>query len=268
MKLTRRVALNGVWLDDIDGRIVISSVEPADGRENISAVDAASGFGQRVTGKRRSTLDMVVKFRILERGKSASGMQGRSEVLEAVNAWAANGGVLTVNYKPDRQLNVILVQAPGEGSLWDYTKEYSLTFRAYAIPYWEQETARSTTIGGGVSSASGTVQIDGSVETQADVSLLNTSGMTINTATVIVAGKSMSFTSLNMGANESLRIDHNSAGLVRIRVRSATGVYRSVMALRSTASANDFLAQPGSRAISFSAQRACRMTVSWRARFL
>ena len=97
MKLTRRVALNGKQLDTVDDRIVISSVEPGDGRENITAVDAASGYGQRVTGNRRSTLDMVVKFRIQEHGRNKDGLQSRAEVLEKVNAWAAAGGVLTVD---------------------------------------------------------------------------------------------------------------------------------------------------------------------------
>ena len=268
MILKRRVALNGVWLDEVDSRICISAVEPADGRENITAVDAASGYGQRVTGMRRQTVDMVVRFRIHEKGRSESGMQARSEVLEAVNAWAAGGGYMTVNYKPDRRLFVRLVQAPGEGSLWDFSKEFTITFRAYGIPYWEQETAKVVTFGGSSSSGSGAMQVDGSVETQANVELLNTSGMAIANATVTVDGKTMSFTGLGLAANETLVIDHTDEGLVRIRIRSAGGSYRSAMAIRSSSSADDFRTKPGNRTASYSAQRACRMTVGWRARYL
>ena len=57
-------------------------------------------------------------------------------------------------------------------------------------------------------------------------------------------------------------------GLLRIRIRSAGGAYRSVMALRSISSADDFRVKPGTHGCSYSAQRACRMTVSWRARYL
>ena len=78
MILKRRVALNGVWLDEVDSRIAVSSVEPGDGRENISAVDAAAGYGSRITGERRQTVDMTVKFRIHEKGRSEAGMQARS----------------------------------------------------------------------------------------------------------------------------------------------------------------------------------------------
>ena len=145
------MALDGVWLDEVDRRIVISGVEPGDGKESISAVDAAAGYGQRVTGSRRSTLDIVVKFKLLQRSRSEGNMAERAQLLEAVNAWAASGGVLTVNYKPNRRLNVVLAQAPGEGSL-DFGRvlgildrwlpadapvllEHMETFDAYAAAY-------------------------------------------------------------------------------------------------------------------------------------
>ena len=267
MILKRRVALNGVWLDEVDSRITISSVEPGDGRENITAVDAAAGYGQRITGNRRQMLDMVVKFRILEHGKSPEGMQNRAEVLEKVNAWAANGGYLTVNYKPNRRLAVILAQAPGEGSLWDYTKEFTITFRAYGVPYWEQETANSQVFGGGSASGSRAFQVDGSAKTQVDVQLANTSGMQINTATVNIGGNVMRFTGLGLNGGETLVIDHTADGLLQIWIRSG-GSWRWASDKRSADSANDFMVTPGSKSASYSADRACQMAVSWRARFL
>lgn len=266
MILKRRVALNGVWLDEVDDRIVIDGIEPGDGRENIAAADVAGRYGQRITRNRRSTVDMVIRFKMLEHGRNTVGMTERSQLLEKINAWASGGGYLTVNYKPNRRLNVILTQAPGEGSLWDYTKEFSLAFRAYGVPYWEDETAISQTFGGSSASGSRNIQIDGSAETQADVELANTSGMVINTASVSVGGKTMAFTSLGLRGGEVLVIDH-SDGLVRIRIRNG-GSYRSVMAARSVSSANDLLISPGVRSASYSADRACRMTVSWRARYL
>ena len=264
MQLKRRVALNGVWLDSVDNRIVVSGIEPADGRENISAVDAASGYGQRITGHRRSTLDMVVRFSIFENGKSVTGMQNRAEVLEKVNAWASPGGLLTVNYKPGRQLRVVLAQAPGEGSLWDYTKEFQITFRAYAIPYWEDSAPDSTKVGSDGTSGSKSVLFGGSADTQTDVELKNMGSSTANAVTVTVDGKTMTFSSLGLVAGESLIIDHVD-GLVRIRIKNGS-TYRSAMDKRS--GANDLIASPGSRACSYTADQNCRMTVNWRSRYL
>ena len=265
MELKRRVALNNVQLDAVDSRICISSVEPGDGKENISAVDAAAGYGQRITGNRRSMVDMVVKFRIHEKGKTTAGLQARSEVLEKVNAWAAPGGALTVNYRPGRRLNVILAQAPGEGSLWDFTKEFQITFRAYAIPFWEDNTQSSKQIDTDASGET-TITTGGSAKTQIDFTMLNTSGSTINTASITAGGQTMTFADLGLANGETLTIDHTADGLLRIRILGTGGAYRSAMAARS--GANDFLIDAGTRTVSYSAGGNCTVTAVWRARYL
>ena len=265
MILNRRVALNGVWLDELDRRIVISEIDPADGKETIADTDTAAGYGARITMNRRRTLDVVIRFKMLEHGKSVSGLEERSRLLETINAWAAPGGVLEVNYKPNRRLNVTLVQAPGEGSLWDYTKEFSITFRAYEIPFWEALNATSIQIGKVGSSGTDSITIDGSAKPQCDVVLENRSGSNIDRCSIRIGNHTMSFTSLGLGGSEALVIDHN-AGLLRIRIRSSSGNYRSALSKRS--GANDFMPNPGTNTCSFTADRACLMTVSWRARFL
>ena len=267
MKLQRRVKLGDVWLDEVDDRIVISSVEPADGRENISATETAAGFGQRVTRKKRTTLDLVIKFRMLEHGRNVTGLMERSQLLEKINAWAAPGGVLKLNYRPGRRLNVILVQAPGEGSLWDYTKEFQMTFRAYTIPYWEDNSATSEAIGGNVNKKSKAITIEGSAPTQCNVELENKSGAKIDRVKkVYVGGNEMVFSSgIALMGNETLVIDHRD-GLVRCRIRDSGGSYRNVMKYRT--GANDFTVEPGSVTCGYETDRACLMTVSWRSRYL
>lgn len=271
MILKRRVALNGAQLDEVDAAVVIRGVEPADGKETITATGSAAWYGQRITGFRRDTVDLIVKFAINIRKDD---MAARSVVLEAVNAWAAaalperGGAYMTVNYKPERRLHVVLAQAPGEGSLWDWTKDFQMTFRAYAVPYWEDEAASSVRIGENAVSGSGTIQVGGSAKTCTEAELLNRSGMAISTATITVGGKAMQFTGMGLGANEALVIDHTADGLLRIRIRSAGGAYRSAMDKRSAASADDFTVLPGAAGVSYTSQRGCRLTVSWRCRYL
>ena len=255
MQLKRRVALNGVWLDEIDSRIAVSSVEPADGRENISAVDSAAGYGQRITGNRRSTVDMVVKFRILEHGHSGSGQQARAEVLEKINAWAAAGGELTVDYKPGRRLNVILAQAPGEGSLWDYTKDFQITFRAYSVPYW-QDVRKNSITRTNITSTTQQIGVSGSAKTVLDFSYTNTKTSTCNTLSINTGIAAFSFAGLGCEPGETLIIDHTEDGLLRIRIHNESTGDRSAMDKRSAESPDDRWIRPGSPTVTISCQRA------------
>ena len=263
MQMKRRVALNGNQLDEVDSRIVISAVEPGDGRENISAADTAGGFGQRITGRHRSTLDVIVRFRILEHGRSTDGMAAREAVLEKVNAWAAGGGTLTVGYKTGRRLNVVLAQVPGPGSMWDYTKEFQLTFRAYAIPYWEDASQSAAEIAAGGSN----ILIRGSAEAQVNAQLTNAGSGAISEATISIGGVIMSFESLGLAAGEVLVIDHTEDGLLRIRINN-DGTYRSAMAKRTAGSADDFLIGPGTKNCYCSTDGDAALGLTWRNRYL
>lgn len=262
MQLAHRVSLGGVQLDEIDDRINIKSVEEAAGKETLSAVSAALGCGQRITQWRRDTLEVTVKFSMLI---DSDDMEGRSELLEKINAWAISGGYLRVNYKKNRRLYVVCAQAPGAGDQWEWTSVYSITFRAYAIPYWEENTEITGATGTG-SSGSVKLEVNGSVETQVRISLANMSGATINNVTINAAGKVMVFTSLGLAGGETLTIDRAIIGnqlIQRIRIGS-----RSVLKKRTTDSADSLTVSPGVRTISFSADRACKMTAGVRGRFV
>lgn len=261
MQLAHRAALNGVQLDEIDPRIIIKGIEGGAGKETVTSVSTGLGDGTRITGRHRDTVDVSVRFSMnIRRNVLAE----RGMVLEAINAWAGKGGWLTINYKPNRTLWVDEVITPGEGDLWKRLNEFTITFRAHAIPFWQEETANVVTFGGSASSGSRSVTIEGSAWTQCDAELANTSGMTINSCRVVIGGNTMTFSGLGLGGNETLVIDHQD-GLLRIRIRNG-GSYRSVMAARS--GADDYKVTPGMQTCSFSADRACRMTVSWRCRYL
>lgn len=270
MILAHRVALDGVQLDELDERINIKAVEEGAGKENIGAVNAAGGAGQRITNRRRSTLDVTVKFSLLITDDE---MQERSTLLEKVNAWAAGGGWLTINYKENRRLFVVCAQAPGAGDQFSWTNVYTITFRAYALPYWEESTptvAKSGVTTGGTSASAVAIQVNGSAETDAEVTLQNKSGMTIQHAVLNIGGSRMEFNSLNLGGSESLKVAHEyTDGLRVLKIYILNGsTERSAMACRTPASADDLILSPGRRWVNFAADRACQMTVEVRGRFV
>lgn len=267
MICARRVALDGSELDQANSAIVIQSVESGDGKENFAAISPASGSGQRVTTSHRDTMDVIVRFAIRIKKNN---LAGRAEALEDANAWAAraaNGAWLTVNYKTNRRAWVRLVQAPGEGSLWDFSKDFQITFRAYSVPYWQETTATGTATTASGTANSTTVSVAGNADTVADVTLTNNSNSTMNTCTVTVDGHAFSFSSLGLAAGEKLVIDHDNNGLLRIRILSTSQTYRSAMSKRSATSADDLFCRTGTITASYTAAYSCSMTVSCKGRF-
>lgn len=266
---TRRVALNGAQLDEVNSSIVIRGIETGAGKDTITAVSTGAPFGQRITAARRETLDVAVKFAIDIKQRN---LQGRSEVLEAVNAWAAAAGIerggawLTAGHRGERRIRVVLAQPAAEGDLWKWTDDFQILFRAYGVPYWEGESKSIST--DSATGASGAAAIGGSAVTQINAYLQNTSGAMISQATITAAGKSMSFSQIDLGASETLVIDHAEDGTLRLRIRNTGGSYRSIMNRRSPESADDLTAYPGTQVFSFNAQRACKLTVEWRDRYL
>jgi len=263
MILKRRVSLGGVQLDSLDNRILISGIDEAAGKDNITAVASANGSGQRIVKTRRDTLDVTVKFTLNIKSKN---MKARAELLEKINAWAAPGGWLKVNYRPERQLMVVLAQAPGGGDMFNWTNEFTMVFRAYAVPYWDDITAaavQSKT----ASSGSMTLEVPGSAETVAGVKIVNKSGKVITNFTVTIGGKMMKFSNSNLlPADGTVTIDHKrTAGEYYLRAYNAS---RSVLLYRTKESADDYNIKPGKVAISFSAQRAVQVTVSAKGRYL
>lgn len=271
MQLKHRVDLNGVQLDEVDPRIIIQGVSTRTGKTSVTAVSLYGRDGQRLTGMQRDTLDVEVSFGLLIR---STDMLSRAALLDTVNQWAAlalreyGGAWLSVNYKENRRIHVYLVDPAEEGDLIEYANTFRLTFRAYGVPYW-QEAVCVPYVSPVGSIQYGQITVNGTVRTVADITLKNESGDLINTCSVTAGRSVMSFFGLGMVGGESLVIDHDEEGRLRLRILNiATGVYRSVYAKRNPGSADDLYVMPGIQTVGFSAQRACSMTAGALGRYL
>ena len=258
MVLKHRVALNGTQLDSLDNRILIQSVDEAAGKDTITAVSMGGADGQRITGKRRDTLDVTVKFSINERD-----MEARSTLLDVINAWAYGGGTLTLNNRTNKELKVELAQAPGGGDQFKWTSEYTIVFRAYAVPYWQDTTATTKTLTQG-STGSDSITMPGSAESIADATIQNKSGSTIESIELTINGYTMYFSNVGLANNGYLTVDHVIIGgkyVMRARIGN-----ESVLAHRS--GADEFKVKPGSNSISYTAGGSVIVQVSAKGRYL
>lgn len=250
MILSRRVALGGVQLDELHDAIVIRGVDTGVTHNTTGAVSRMGGFGQRMTGEHWDSLDVIVRFAI---DITKRQMEERKAVFDAVIAWARRKGWLTFNYMTNRRIWVDSVVYPSAGDAWDWTNEYTITFRAYNVPFWTEETPNQAVID--LSSGGRTwIDVNGNVDSVLDVTFQNRSGMEIPNFTVTANGNTISLTGIALGGSETLTISHGTDGLLRIFAGS-----RSVYA--NYTGADDLFVQPGRLPVDFSATRAGKLTV-------
>ncbi len=257
MILSHRVALNGVELDSLDNRILIQGIDEAAGKEQISAVTLFGGTGQRITNQHRDTLDVTVRFCIRIKKND---MQAREELFEKICAWAAPGGWLTVNYKDDRRLRVVCAQYPAAGDMWNWANAYSIIFRAYSVPYWQQATPNKLMVTG--SRFNRQFGVAGSAQTVLDIEFKN-SGGTCTRFKVTAGGSMIELTGLSLGSRQTLAIKHTDDGLLRI---TAAGI--SVMDKRTAESSDDLYVSPGTVTVSIDSATAGTLTISSAGRFV
>jgi hypothetical protein len=250
MILSKRVALGGVQLDELHERIVVLGVDPGTPDESISTVSRMGGFGQRVTGEHWETLDVTVTYGIDVQKRE---MELRRQIFDAVNAWARTRGWLTVNWMPNRRMYVDKVVTPSSGDMWDWTQKFDIIFRAYNVPFWQDEipnqAARSL-----ITSGSTAVIIGGNVQSVLDVEFRNRSGMTINNFAISAGGNSITLSNMGLGGSETLAFSHGTDGLLRI-----TAGGRSVLDRRT--GADDLYVNPGTVNVSISTERSGDLTV-------
>ena len=256
MILSRRVALGGVQLDELDASIVIRSVDPGMARENVTAVNRMGGAGQRVTFRHWETIEANVSFAIdLPKRQLAA----RKQIWDKVIAWANRKGWLTFNYIEGRRLYVDQVIYPDSGDLWAWTDEFTLTFRAYNVPFWQDETPASVT--GDVTNGRLWLEIPGNVRGVLDLTAQNISGMGIQNFKVTAGGCVIELKGINLGGAETLSISHGTDGLLRITAggRNLYSMYQG---------SDDLFVYPGSCAIDIATQRAVRVTAACYGRWI
>lgn len=257
MILSRRAALGGVQLDEIDEAIVIRSIRQGTANESLNASERMGGWGQRLSRQHYDTLDVVVSYAIdIPKRK----MTQRREVMDAVNTWALKKGWLTINWMTGKRMYVDHVIIPQAQDLWDWTDEYQITFRAYNVPFWQDSTANKVTSKTN-KSGSLTLTVNGNVESPLDLTFENKSGQKIDKFSVTSGGQTIALTSLGLGGSSTLKISHGTNGLLKITA-DGSSVYNKY------SGDDDILLKPGENTINFSASRAGILTATNNGRWI
>lgn len=256
MILSRRASLGGVQLDELHDAIIIRSTDPGVPTETVTNTERMGGYGQRQTGQHWNAIEASVTFAIdLYKRQLAL----RDEVFDLVIAWAKAKRWLEFSHMPGKRLYVDKVVLPGRGDLWDWTKEYTVTFRANSVPFWQQ-TEPTVLKKSSITSGSVTMDIGGTAPSVLDVSFRNISGKTIPNFMVKAGKRKIELKGVNLGGTETLRISHGTDGLLRITVGT-----RDVYDLYT--GDDDLYVEPGKVTVSVEAIRAGELTLTNYGRF-
>lgn len=233
MILSKRVALGAAQLDQVDLSIVIRSIDVGTTKETFNTTARMGGVGQRITNKHWDALEVSVSFAIDIHKEQ---MDDRKDVFDDVVAWALAKGWLTVNWMPGKRMFVDQVVLPKAGDMREWTNDYTIIFRAYAVPFWQDDTATEAT--------GSTITVPGNTETVCNAEITNSSGSTINTLSVAVGDSTLNFTNLGLANGETLIIDHGTDGILQILIANTSEIYRSALGKR-TGGSDDLFVSPG-----------------------
>lgn len=251
MRTRISVALNGAELHAIDAAIVLQGVDEGAASWNITAGNRAGNDGQHVNGVEKRYRDVVVNFAIAEKRD----LIRRANIIQQVCGWAAAGGDLTVSYRDRQKLRVMCLSLPAVKSLDKWAETYSVTFRAYQVPFWQSVDAESASISAGTSGST-SLRVKETGGGKLCFQATNSSGSTVNTASISANGKTISFSSLGLANGEKLIGDYDDNDIQRLRILNGS-TYRSVLDKRT--GADDVLLKQGGNTVSVSSGAA----LSW-----
>jgi len=263
MILSKRVALGGDYLDELDDSIVIRSVDPGVAHESTGTVNRMGGWGSRLTNQHWESRDVTVSFAIDIPKRE---MARRREVFDAVVAWANRKGWLTTNQMEGKRIWVDKTVIPGGGDMWNWTSEYAITFRTFGVPFWQTkesvEARKDQTSKGSL-----TIEVGGTAPSTLDVTVENISGAE-NTNIKIWVGsedKTLEFKGAKLTASEKLVLEHGTDGRLKVYA-DKNGTKRNLYSLLR--GLDDTYVDPGTVEVGVVSTRAVNLIVLSNARWL
>lgn len=260
MKALRReeIWLNNTSLRDVDARIINIKLLEEAAAQDITWITFARGDGQIMAGRRRTGKTLTVQFMI----RSLYDLAARCAVIDAVNAWAAQGGTLMWSARPEQRITVRAVDFVVPADIRDYNTPCQITFETGAVPYWE-DAALSAYTGEGAT-GSGNLILRGNAPTWADVSAKGKAAA-LTGLSVTFGGSTILLSGFELASGETLRLWHDENGILRVDSEAAPYHF---LQYRSAESADDLTGGPGKTAFSYTANTAVDFEIRARGRWL
>ena len=267
MRTRYRISLGGVQLDTllqdekdesgIADKLWILDIQYPKPETARTIESPGSRDGGIITRKFRQKVSVTVVFGLYIYDPAL-----RNQACQKIKTWAAAGGTLRTNDRTGQALyNAVCEDFAEIDSVKNWTDPITMTFSAYAVPYWQDTTQTTKTLTG--TNTSGTITPPGNAgDTNPTVSISTEYGAI--TWFEITTGDTTIRVTANIAKNHTVTIDYDSKRNLRIRDGST-----SLLANRSAASSDELIVTCGtSNTIKIRASAKISATFNVRGRWL
>ena len=279
------VTIGSVALSTLSDKIYIRDIIEEPYEEEIFKASKAYYAGQRVSKKVRRALSVRVVFVVRERNP-----QKRAEIFDSIASWAESDRTLYVNYRTitrvtesgytyteGRRLSrVVVTEPPAINSANKWTKDVAITFTAFDVPYWEDESKYGYSFAANTLDIfsrylySGNIYNRGTAESPVTMRITNDSSSQLQSMNIRCGNSWFYFENLDIDPGAGLEIDYDSdSGILQILERRSDGLLgANKMPCRTAESQDDLMISPGAVSVQVSANVAVSGYFYCRGRYL
>lgn len=279
------VTIGSVALSTLSDKIYIRDIIEEPYEEEIFKASKAYYAGQRVSKKVRRALSVRVVFVVRERNP-----QKRAEIFDSIASWAESDRTLYVNYRTitrvtesgytyteGRRLSrVVVTEPPAITSANKWTKDVAITFTAFDVPYWEDESKYGYSFAANTLDIfsrylySGNIYNRGTAESPVTMRITNDSSSQLQSMNIRCGKSWFYFENLDIDPGAGLEIDYDSDnGILKILERRSDGLLGgNKMPCRTAESQDDLMISPGAVSVQVSANVAVSGYFYCRGRYL
>lgn len=279
------VTIGSVALSTLSDKIYIRDIIEEPYEEEIFKASKAYYAGQRVSKKVRRALSVRVVFVVRERNP-----QKRAEIFDSIASWAESDRTLFVNYRTitrvtengytyteGRRLSrVVVTEPPAINSANKWTQDVAITFTAFDVPYWEDESKYMYSFSANTLDIfsryqySGNIYNRGTAESPVTMRITNDSSSQLQSMNIRCGNSWFYFEKLDIDPGAGLEIDYDSdSGILQILERRSDGLLgANKMPCRTAESQDDLMISPGAVSVQVSANVAVSGYFYCRGRYL
>lgn len=240
--------LNGLSMQGISTDILIHDIKYSKPVFHDDTYSVAKRHGSRILERNFDSISVTIEFEI-----HAYSISRRQAICNAICAWAKKGGVLETNDREGQFLQCVCSEFPSVESARNWTEPLTISFTAYAYPFWQEKIPSVHSFSAGTS-GSGTLWVPGNVD-DALVEAEIKANASLSSVSITVNGRTLSLSGLSVASGNTIVLSYDSDGIQSIKVGSTS-------LLNKRSGVDDLLANCGEvNNISFSASASVNVTL-------